>query len=469
MRAARSAAVRRGALGLVVVTAAALVTAAPPTTAAVAPGNTQLVTRTDEGPLPESDAVETAISGNGRHIVFSSRGDYTDIFNDFGVNVFARDLVTGVTTQISVGFSPTSGPPVYDRSPNGDSSQPAISADGRFVAFVTRATDIAPHTGDIPNDDAPDVVVRDRDADGNGTLDDSTPVFRRISESWDEQGYPTRPAISGNGQVVVWTDEESTPYEFFTKVLMRRLSGGAPAGPVTRVTGDPSPNDNFYETDAYDATVSADGTHVAMAVEFTEFAEPGLRAEPMLRMNAAQSANLPDYNGIVVVKLGAPGVANVVTRADYDVDGTLIGQDRDFGVRHPALSADGSVVAFEAEAYRVYSSSWFPSDNQPNTYVADWPGKRSQLVSLDPAGNPRNGGRPTLSADARYVAFVTDSPGMHDGIDWGPYQTSCFYGGDGGGTAAVPPPSDGRDERTNCQVVVRDLVVDAEKSEAKRS
>ncbi|MFC7616668.1 choice-of-anchor D domain-containing protein [Actinokineospora soli] len=55
---------------------------------------------------------------------------------------------------------------------------------------------------------------------------------------------------------------------------------------------------------------------------------------------------------------------------------------------------------------------------------------------------------------------------MHDGIDWGPYQTSCFYGGDGGGTAAVPPPSDGRDERTNCQVVVRDLVVDAERAAA---
>ena len=471
MRAARSAAVRRGALGLVVVTAAAMVAAAPPTTAAVAPGNTQLVTRAKDGPVPGSQAVETAISGDGRHIVFSSRGDYSEIFNDFATNVYARDLVTGVTTQISVGYAPTSGPPVYNRSPNGESSQPAISATGRFVAFVTEATDIVVHTGDIPNDDAPDVVVRDRDADGNNVLDDSAPVFRRISESWNEEGYPSRPAISADGGVVVWTDEEFYASEgSVNTVLMRRLSGGAPSGPVTRVYGDPTANDNLYEFGAYDATVSADGTHIAMAVNFVEFNDPGLRAAPMLRLNAsAQGPVLPDHNAIIVVKLGAPGVANVVTRADFDDEeaGTFLGTSRAVGSRHPALSADGSVVAFEAENYQTFSGIWFPSDNQPNVYVARLADKKSKLVSLDKSGNARNGGRPTLSADARYIAFVTDSLNMHDGLDWGPYQTSCFYGGgDGGGTFSVPPPSEERDERTPCQVVIRDLVLDAEREAA---
>ncbi|GGS37487.1 choice-of-anchor D domain-containing protein [Actinokineospora fastidiosa] len=447
MRAARSAAVRRGALGLVVVTAAALVVWVPAGTAAVAPGDTALVTRSTEATLPNSEAVETAISGDARHVVFSSRGSYTDLDNDFSVNVFARDLTTGVTTQVSVAYS--EGEAV---SPNGDSAQPAISADGRYVAFVTTSTDI---TGD---DYPADVVVADRDGDGNGTLDDSLLEFHRISDSDIYEGSPRTPRISADGGRVLWTDESIGDSGRRWVVRYRDLDSGAPTSPIRTVGADPDPDDLRFVVGAYDGALSADGTHVAMTVDFVEYTEPGLRGRPLLRL-AGQSAPAPDFTAIVLVRLAVGDESDEVSRVDFDEDGAFLGTSREVGVRFPALSGDGSVVAFEAQAYDTNSDgAWFPLADQPNVYVHLRGEERSSIVSRNNAGELRNGARPALSADGRYLAFVTDSLDMHDGIDWGPYSSSCLHETDS--VAAVPPPDAERDLRTYCQVVVRDLILD---------
>jgi hypothetical protein len=460
----RSAAVRRGALGAVVVATAALVTPAlvtsvPPVAAAVAPGASGLVSRTAAGPVPGAQSVESVISGDGRHIAFTSRADFAGIANDFSVNVYTRDLVTGVTAQMSIGHRlDGAGTPVWDRSPDGDSSQPALSADGRYVAFVTTATDITVHVGDIPNDPAPDVIVRDRDSDGNGVLDDSPPRFTRVSESWYYYGAPSRPVLSADGGRVLWSDEEYGEGGRARVVYYRDLAGGEIAGPLTAVSGDHAPADETYQVGAYDGTLSADGTHVAMAVDFLHSPEPGVRARPLLRMGGAQSYYAPDFTAIVVVELVGPEGPDVVTRADFDVDGGFLGVDRGTGTRHPALSADGSVVAFEAEEYTTGEGGyWYPRADQPTVYVARLAEERSEVVSRDTGGEPANGARPALSADARYVAFVTDSLDMHDGLDWGTDDSSCLHEEF---SLAVPPPSEERDARTHCQVVVRDLVLD---------
>ena len=51
----------------------------------------------------------------------------------------------------------------------GESTSPAISADGRFIAFQSRATNLVP--GDTNG--VMDVFVHDRDADGNGVFDEA--------------------------------------------------------------------------------------------------------------------------------------------------------------------------------------------------------------------------------------------------------------------------------------------------------
>ena len=65
-------------------------------------------------------------------------------------DVFVRDRQTGTTRRVSLGPGGVQG--------NEHSFAPAISANGRFVAFISYATNLVP--GDT--NDAADVFVRDR-------------------------------------------------------------------------------------------------------------------------------------------------------------------------------------------------------------------------------------------------------------------------------------------------------------------
>jgi Tol biopolymer transport system component len=76
------------------------------------------------------------ISEDGRYIVFESLASNL-VTNDFnGTNdIFIRDLTTGTTTLVSVNADGTA-------SPDGLSHSPSISANGLFVAFASRATNL---------------------------------------------------------------------------------------------------------------------------------------------------------------------------------------------------------------------------------------------------------------------------------------------------------------------------------------
>ena len=103
------------------------------------------------------DSVRRVISANGRFVAFVSvatnlvAGD-TNAKSD----VFVRDRVSGATERISVSSAELQG--------NQDSRDPSISADGRYVAFVSDATNLV--AGDTNN--ASDVFFRDRQAGVDG-------------------------------------------------------------------------------------------------------------------------------------------------------------------------------------------------------------------------------------------------------------------------------------------------------------
>jgi hypothetical protein len=92
-----------------------------------------------------------ALSADGRYVVFCSSG--TDLVNGFTntyasgqLNVYVRDMTTGVTTLVShTPAGPTTGP---NLGPAGTYS-PAISLDGKVVAFTSDATNLT--TLPVPN------------------------------------------------------------------------------------------------------------------------------------------------------------------------------------------------------------------------------------------------------------------------------------------------------------------------------
>jgi hypothetical protein len=78
------------------------------------------------------------ISGDGRFVAFTSAAsDLVPGDSNKSLDVFVRDMQTGLTTLISVKTN-SSGPG------NKDSFSPVISTDGRFVLFHSAATDLAP-------------------------------------------------------------------------------------------------------------------------------------------------------------------------------------------------------------------------------------------------------------------------------------------------------------------------------------
>ena len=94
----------------------------------------------------------TDMTPDGRYVVFDSEATNLVPNDSNGVpDVFVYDQQTGQTTRVSVGANSTQG--------NGPSSGGKISADGRFVAFASRATSLAA----VDADAFQDVFVHDRE------------------------------------------------------------------------------------------------------------------------------------------------------------------------------------------------------------------------------------------------------------------------------------------------------------------
>ena len=117
-------------------------------------GATERVSVATAGTEANNESYSPAISSAGRFVAF--RSDATNlVVNDTNHNsdIFVHDRTLGVTERVSVASDGTQA--------NGDSTLPAISADGRFVAFSSEASNLV--AGDTNNQ--ADIFVHDRQSD----------------------------------------------------------------------------------------------------------------------------------------------------------------------------------------------------------------------------------------------------------------------------------------------------------------
>jgi Tol biopolymer transport system component len=81
---------------------------------------------------------DPSISGDGRLVAFESDADnLSPDDNNAATNVFVRDLVAGTTTLVSRASGPGGA------GANGNSNQPDISSDGRYVTFQSVADNLS--------------------------------------------------------------------------------------------------------------------------------------------------------------------------------------------------------------------------------------------------------------------------------------------------------------------------------------
>ena len=121
-------------------------------------GITSIASASSTGAIGDSYSGLPAVSGNGRFVAFESRAT-TLVPNDTNqqYDIFVRDLQSGTTTRVNVGASgaqATGGAQGFSSM----SRRPAISVDGRYVAYESGAINLAP--GDTNG--MPDAFLCDR-------------------------------------------------------------------------------------------------------------------------------------------------------------------------------------------------------------------------------------------------------------------------------------------------------------------
>ena len=155
-------------------------------------GQTILVSVTPSGKAGNASSFAASISADGRYVAFLS--DASNLIpgdTNHVRDVFVRDLVAGTTERVTV---------ASDGTPqNSDAAYPSISADGSRVAFASFATNL------VPDDDNGmfDVFVRDRTA--------GTTVIVSVATDGTQGDQPSiTPAISGNGRYVAFASDATT-------------------------------------------------------------------------------------------------------------------------------------------------------------------------------------------------------------------------------------------------------------------
>ncbi|MDD5320481.1 MAG: hypothetical protein PHD43_07690, partial [Methylococcales bacterium] len=159
-------------------------------------GTTTLASVNRAGTASGNDSTLTfpELSPNGRFVAFSSYASDLVVANDTNgrQDVFVRDLMTGTTTLVSVNSAGTS-------SGNSVSDHPKLSANGRFVAFSSYASDL------VANDtnDRWDSFVRD--------LKTGTTTLASVNSAGtaSDNGQPYQLEMSANGRFVAFDSDAS--------------------------------------------------------------------------------------------------------------------------------------------------------------------------------------------------------------------------------------------------------------------
>ena len=285
-----------------------------------------------------------AISADGRFVAFQS--DATNLVpgdTNFLADVFVRDRQTGTTQRVSLGPGGRQG--------NGSSVGPAISADGRVIAFVSNAPNLVP--GDTNG--MLDVFVRDR----------QTGTTRRVSLGQggvQSNGSSFTPALSADGRFVAFQSAASN-----------------------LVPGDTNGQPDVFVFDRKTGTTHRVNVGPGGVQAPDGGSEPALSANGRFVAFTSYSSNLvpgdTNFATDVFVRDRQTGTTRRVNLGPGGVEG-----DDSFGSARPAISADGRFVAFNS-----YATNLVPGDTNglPDVFVRDRQTRTTRRVSLGPGRRRR--------------------------------------------------------------------------------
>lgn len=300
-------------------------------------GQTELVSALPGGASAGDVSYAPAISGDGRWVAFTSQArDLVPGDNNARPDVFVYDRETRLLERASVGSGGVES--------DGGGEYAAISADGRWLAFLSVARNLLPRRADrLPPSQ---VYLHDRETG-------STALLSVGPDGAPANGASGRLAISANGRCVAFASRASN------------LATGSPEGWLSIFLHDREQQEIrwvaklIHESEGpieggYPLSLSADGRWLAFS--------------------SAEDITPDDRNGL-------PD-AFVYDRDTGTIERVSVGPgglEPDGGSGTPSVSADGRYVAFYSSATNLV-----PGENVPpgQIYVHDRETGRTELVSV---------------------------------------------------------------------------------------
>ena len=349
---------------------------------------------------------DLSISADGRFVAFSSHATNLIVGDTNGQwDIFAHDRQTGTTTRISLDS--------VGNEANDASRDPAISGDGRFIAFQSNATNLV--AGDTNR--RPDIFVHDRQT-GTTTR---VSVDSAGNQANDNSLY-NPPSISADGRFVAFQSDATNLVVGDTNGRGDIFVHDRQTGTTTRISLDSAGNET--NDASHGLSINADGRFIAFQSNATNLVAGDTNRRPDIFVHDRQTG--------------------ATTRVSVDSAGNeAYSYGTSDGSSLPSISADGRFVAFHSSAYNLvvgdtnYELDIFVHDRQRGTTIR---------ANVDSAGNQADGysfgnipSRSSISADGRFVAFTSDARnlvagGMNGVWDIYVHQLSCDLDADCDGT-----------------------------------
>jgi Tol biopolymer transport system component len=378
-----------------------LVGSGPPVEAATS-ARTSLVSRSSGGVQGDAESYLPSVTADGRYIAFES-GSTNLVGNDTNnaTDIFVRDRVTGKTVRVSLSSGGAQG--------NDGSYNANISADGRYVAFISDATNLVPHDTNA----ATDVFVRDR----------VNHVTKRISvNTAGRQANATSysPVVSADGRFVAFWSVASNLVHHDTNAAPDVFVRDRQRKTTTRV----SINTAGFEGNggSRNPTISRDGRFVAFE-------------------SLANNLIGSDTNAVADIFV-RDRLRKVTLRASIG----SAGAQGDGASTTPSISADGRYLAFRSAATNLVGDD---PNGYDDIFVRDRRNKTTRLVSVSSAGVHANFHclEPAISATGRFVTFFSGASNLV-GSDTN-LQSDIFMRDRGTGTTKRVSVSSAGDEANN--------------------
>jgi Tol biopolymer transport system component len=311
------------------------------------------------------------VSADGRYVVLSSRAILSPADGNTMRDIYVWDVATRLVTLETPGAAA--------RPANGESVNPDISGDGRYVVFESTAgnlTTIALSSG------VPRVFWRDRQT-GVTRLLSTTPTGEPAN------GLGMTPAISADGGTAVFSSSA-------TNLIDQKMTSGNGIGVYRielrsnrRSRVDVTSDGGGHTGQSASPTISGDGRYVAFASD----------ADLTINDRSAPRDQPRDQNGLLDVY-----VRDVLSQHTRRVSVASSGSDSDGASYHPAISIDGRHVVFVSKASNLTSVR---SRSHAQVFVRDLETGTIEMVSHTLTGRPGDAASawPALSGDGSVIAY----------------------------------------------------------------